>query len=148
MNITEIKLGSPADYPTFDLESDQVWTNFYLEADAIVTEYGSRYAYPNSKIGDTVTVRFGWNALRGMTDGGQPGWERGTGDPLSAAQIEDAIKTAKIVGCGPDSKVKHDTIRLIRVDKRTTVQSNSQTIDINEIGDQSIYRSSYSRRFG
>lgn len=148
MNITEIKLDSPAEYPTFDLVSDQVWTNFYLEADATVTEYGSRYAYPNSKIGDTVAVQFGYRARRGMTDDGQPGWKRHTGDALAAAQIEDAIRTAKSVGSGPDTKVKHDTIRLIRVDKRTTVQSNTQIIDINDIGDLSIYRSSFNPRFG
>lgn len=148
MTITKIKLDSPADYPTFELESDQVWTNFYLEADAAVTEYGTRFAYPEKQVGDIVVVKFGFRALRGMTDNGQPGWDRFTGDSIPANDLDQWIATAKIAPCGPNFKVDYTTIRLLRVDKRTIVQVKSETIELTAIGDQSIFESSFNRRFG
>lgn len=142
MKITEIKLDSAADHPTFNLESDQVWTNFYLEADATITQYGVRWAHPDKKVGDTVTVRFGYRAMRGMTDDGQPGWDRGQGDSLR--DIEEAIRIAKMSSGGVNYDVKKDTIRLVRVDRRTIVQSQTQKIEIDNIEDELlVYQSSF-----
>lgn len=113
-------------------------TWFCVVADGVITAAGERWysvSYPDLKEGTRKTVQFGYHALRGMTDNGQPGWDDYSGDKFGKNNIEEAFRLAnKCLVAGPFFKVDTETIRVIRHDETVTTTRSTHEFptDSNE----------------
>lgn len=117
-------------------KTNHTW--FYIVADGVVTAAGERWyrvSYPHLTEGTRKEVRFGYKALRGMTDSGQPGWEDSIlGDQFTEATVKEAyLLSKKCLVAGPFLKVDPDTIRAVRHDETRVVTTKVSEVPVDEL---------------